>query len=196
MSIYLFPHLVLSRRPQHSSVNHILLPIRNPSLCHHGCQINLIPSIPLMYHPLALRKSSSKLRNHVVALLLVHSNKFLISVLPIFSIIFNKCFYQLSIPNAWKISVTRLLRKPAATKDSHNLSNFRPITLTSCMGKVFTSILKRRVLSYMGTNNYLDTSIQKAFINNIPGCLEHQVKLSWAIQEANLNNNIASQFVG
>ena len=106
------------------------------------------------------------------------------SVLPIFSIIFNKCLYQSSIPNAWKIGVTRLLGKPAATKDSHNLSNFRPITLTSCMGKVFTSILKRRVLSYMGANNYLDTSIQKAFINNIPGCLEHQVKLSWAIQEA------------
>ena len=33
-------------------------------------------------------------------------------------------------------------------------------------------------------NNYLDTNIQKAFVNGIPGCAEHQLKLASAIKEA------------
>ena len=98
--------------------------------------------------------------------------------------IFNHCLYQASIPNIWKVGVTRLLGKPAAKVDPKNPSNFRPITLTPCTGKLFTSILKERLLSYMKSNSYLDTSIQKAFVNNVPGCLEHQVKLFLVIQEA------------
>ena len=40
--------------------------------------------------------------------------------------------------------------------------------------------------------SYLDTSIQKAFVSSMPGCFEHQVKLSCAIQEGRLQqSNIA-----
>ena len=81
-------------------------------------------------------------------------------------------FNQSSIPSSWKVGVTRLLGKPAAKDDSKN------------PGKVFTSILKQRLMSYMIFNNYLDTSIQKAFVNKLPSCLEHQVKLFWIIQKA------------
>lgn len=70
--------------------------------------------------------------------------------------------------------------------DSRNPCNFRPIALTLCIGKLFTAILKKRVLSYVISNAYLNTSIQKAFINAIPGCFEQKTKLSYAIQEARL----------
>ena len=47
------------------------------------------------------------------------------------------------------------------------------------------AVLKRyRWLTYMLQNNYMDTTIQKAFVHGIPGCTEHQFKLATAIQEA------------
>ena len=44
--------------------------------------------------------------------------------------------------------------------------------------------VENRWLSYMLLNGYMDKNIQKAFINGIPGCFEHQAKLATAIQEA------------
>ena len=32
--------------------------------------------------------------------------------------------------------------------------------------------------------SYMDTNIQKAFVNGIPGCAEHQLKLATALQDA------------
>ena len=100
--------------------------------------------------------------------------------------IFNHCLYRSSVPSSWKAAVVILLGKPAAKKDSHNPSNFRPIALTPCIGRLFTAILKNRLLLYVAENGYLNTTVQKAFINSVPGCLEHQVKLSCALQEARL----------
>ena len=106
--------------------------------------------------------------------------------------IFNHCLYRSSVPDSWKAAVVILLGKPAAKNDARNPSNFRPIALTPCIGKLFTAILKNRLLSYVASNGYLDTSIQKAFVSSMPGCFEHQVKLSSAIQEARLQQkNIA-----
>ena len=78
----------------------------------------------------------------------------------------------------------RLIPKVAASEDPLSPSNFHPIALTSCVGKLFTSLLKNRWLSFITTNGYLDTSIQKAFLPGTPGCLEQYQKLSAAITEA------------
>ena len=51
-------------------------------------------------------------------------------------------------------------------------------------GKLFTTILCRRWLSFMLSNKYLDRGIQKAFMPRTPGCIEHHLKLSTVIQNA------------
>ena len=98
--------------------------------------------------------------------------------------LYSMCWEQGLVPRGWKEGVIRLLPKPAAAQDSLSPSNFRPIALTSCVGKIFTTLLKNRWLSFITNNGYLDTSIQKAFLPGMPGCLEHCQKLTAAINEA------------
>ena len=59
-----------------------------------------------------------------------------------------------------------------------------PITLTSCVSKVFTSLVKRRWLAYMVDNGFLNTATQKAFVDDVPGCSEHHLKVLSIIREA------------
>ena len=98
--------------------------------------------------------------------------------------LFNLCWEQGSVPRSWKEGVVRLIAKPAAEADPHNPANFRPIALTSCVGKIYTSILKNRWLGFMVSNGYLDTSTQKAFLPGVPGCVEHYRKLMAMVEDA------------
>ena len=78
----------------------------------------------------------------------------------------------------------KLIPKEGAKINPAEPSNFHPIALTSCVGKVFTSILKNRWLHYMIANQYLDTNTQKAFVKSVPGCTEQYRKLLGAITES------------
>lgn len=78
--------------------------------------------------------------------------------------------------------------KNAATEDPTTPSNFRPIALTPCTGKLFTTILKNRWLEHMLDNGYLNRSIQKAFMTATPGCTEHHTKLTTILSKARRNN--------
>ena len=71
------------------------------------------------------------------------------SLMPALLHIFNKCWSSKCVPQAWKVGVIRLLGKKKAEADPSQPSNFRPIALTSCIGKVFTSVLKQRWMKYM-----------------------------------------------
>ena len=72
----------------------------------------------------------------------------------------------------WKIG------KGSTADDPVNPGNFRPIALTPCISKIFTTPLRNRWLKYMIVNGYLDSSLQKAFMPTVPGCTEHHLKLS------------------
>ena len=106
------------------------------------------------------------------------------SLLPALLHLFNCCWSIQSVPAAWKVGIVHLLGKAKATDDPSNPSHFRPIALTSCVSKVFTSLVKKRWLSYMVDNHFLNTATQKAFINGVPGCSEHHLKLLSILQEA------------
>ena len=106
------------------------------------------------------------------------------ALLPALVDLYNACWQSQAVPLAWKQGVIKLIPKQSAADNPAEPSNFRPIALTSCMGKVFTSILKDRWLHYMISNQYLDTNTQKAFVKNIPGCTEQYHKLLGAVLEA------------
>ena len=90
--------------------------------------------------------------------------------------LYTQCWQTSTIPQAWKTASIRLMAKGSAKDDPSSPSNFRPIALTSCIGKIFTSILKSRWSTYMLENEYLDPSIQKAFMKATPGYTEYHLK--------------------
>ena len=106
------------------------------------------------------------------------------SLLPALLHLYNCCWTTQAIPTAWKVGIVHLLGKKKAADDPTNPSHFRPIALTSCVSKVFTSLVKRRWLSFMVSNNFLNTATQKAFIDGVPGCTEHHLKLLTILREA------------
>lgn len=69
-------------------------------------------------------------------------------------------------------------------KDSKKINQFRIISLLSVEGKIFFSIVARRLTNFLLTNNYIDTSVQKGGIAGVPGCLEHTGVVTQLIREA------------
>ncbi|XP_029688563.1 uncharacterized protein [Takifugu rubripes] len=69
-------------------------------------------------------------------------------------------------------------------EDSKNINQFRTISLLSVEGKVFFSIVSRRLTEFLLKNNYTDTSVQKGGIPGVPGCLEHNGVVTQLIREA------------
>ena len=106
--------------------------------------------------------------------------------------LFNCCWQSATIPTSWKRGVIRLIPKASAKNNPQDPSNFRPIALTSCVGKLITTIMKNRWLAIMISNNYLDTTVQKAFLPGTPGCLEKYEKLSAIIHEAHKHHRSLS----
>ena len=56
---------------------------------------------------------------------------------------------------------------------SRGITNFHPIFLLNVEGKMFFWYLARRITTFLISNNYINTSVQKAGIPGFPGCLEH-----------------------
>ena len=106
------------------------------------------------------------------------------SLIPALVQLFNICWAHATIPEEWKCAAIKLIPKSSAADDATNPANFRPIALTPCIGKIFTSLLRNRWLRYMVANKYLDPSLQKAFMPTVPGCTEHHLKLSSVLAEA------------
>lgn len=67
---------------------------------------------------------------------------------------------------------------------SENIDQFRVISLLSVESKIFFSIVARRLSSFLLSNNYIDTSVQKGGIPGMPGCLEHTGVVTQLIREA------------
>ena len=111
------------------------------------------------------------------------------SLMPALLHLYNTCWANQVTPAEWKVETIQLLGKSKAEQDPSQPSHFRPIALTPCIGKVFSSLLKQRWLSYMLDKHYLDTTTQKAFVDGISGCTEHHLKLLSIIKEARRSTN-------
>ena len=71
--------------------------------------------------------------------------------------------------------------------DPGDPANFRPLALSSCLGKPYHTIKAQRLNSFMVSNKYINPSHQKAFLEGINGCTEHIKVIQEIIQDAKSN---------
>ncbi|XP_052281306.1 uncharacterized protein LOC127878820 [Dreissena polymorpha] len=74
-------------------------------------------------------------------------------------------------------------------KNSKNISQFRTISLLKVEGKIFFAILARRLTTYLTTNGYIDTTVQKGGVPGFSVCVEHTSAISQLIREAKVNKS-------
>ena len=60
----------------------------------------------------------------------------------------------------------------------------RPIACTNTDGKLYWSIMDRRLSAFMKLNGYFQDSLQKGFLADIAGCVEHTFNLNAALKNA------------
>ena len=93
----------------------------------------------------------------------------------------EKAWQSGKVDDEWKVAEGVYIPKE---RDSHSLSQFRPISLLNIEGKVFFSVIASRLAEYVLSNKYVDTSIQKGGVPGVPGCIEHSSMIWEAIQRA------------
>jgi len=91
-----------------------------------------------------------------------------------------------AIPISWRVGETILISK---NDDTSNPVNFRPITLKNSSGNLFMGILAQRCIRFLKDNKYIDTSIQKGFVEKIAGCIEHTEALTEILHDAKKTGN-------
>ena len=97
--------------------------------------------------------------------------------------IIKYCWSHQKFPEEWRYAFTILLYKRESNKDP---ANFRPITLQPVFAKVFSSLIRNRMYTYLVKNKLIETNVQKGFWSEISGCVEHTELLTYIINHARL----------
>ena len=84
-------------------------------------------------------------------------------------------------PTIWCKCILSLIHKGG---DTESPKNFRPIALTSRVGKLLHRILASRLEEFMMANNIINPELQKGFLSGIPGVFEHVLSLNAIIDNA------------
>ena len=63
----------------------------------------------------------------------------------------------------------------------------RPISLGNVQGKVYMSVLAKRLTEFVIQNDYVDTTVQKGGVPKVKGCIEHFGAMWEVIKDAKLN---------
>ena len=93
----------------------------------------------------------------------------------------QKVWKSKCIPVDWAEAYIILLSK---SEDLSLVSEFRPIAITSTVGKIFFSVVSNRLQVFMLKNGYISKEIQKGFLAGVSGCVEHTFALLEAIRDA------------
>ena len=93
--------------------------------------------------------------------------------------LFQKCFNAGLVPSAWTKAIIKPIPK-AADSDPRIPANYRGISLLSCISKMFTSILNKRITNHINANNGL-VEEQNGFRAG-RSCVEHIFCLQSMIQ--------------
>ena len=88
-----------------------------------------------------------------------------------------------SFPRSWSHATVVPIPKP--DKDHTNPTNYRPISLTSCLCKIFEKIINKRLIYYLESNNMLAPT-QSGFRTG-RSTLDHLVRLETYVREGMVN---------
>lgn len=93
--------------------------------------------------------------------------------------IFNIWWYSKKVPEVVKQNRSILL--PKGTENLHDINNWRPLTISSVILRLYTKVLARRATQHIHLNPR-----QRGFID-APGCSENQLLLQRIIKQAKRN---------
>jgi hypothetical protein len=88
--------------------------------------------------------------------------------------LFKRCVREGDVPDTWKQSKTVFLYKKG---DSSDPKNWRPITITSCLYRLFMALNASfiQLKMHKQDNIRVFSNSQKGFVAGVPGCMEHAV---------------------
>ena len=87
--------------------------------------------------------------------------------------IFQSTFKLECIPIQWRIASEAYIPK-VNPPNSSSITDFRPIALLNVEGKLFFSLISKRLEQHIIHNNkFVDVSVQKGCMAKVPGCWEH-----------------------
>ncbi|CAK1545099.1 unnamed protein product [Leptosia nina] len=107
------------------------------------------------------------------------------SIKLIFLNVLNSLWYKKLIPTSWKTQCVIPILKP--DKSPENASSYRPISLSSCLGKIFENMLKTR-LDWYAESNTIIPHIQYGFRKG-RSCADSFISLTNDLKNAK-NNKI------
>ena len=105
------------------------------------------------------------------------------------AVLFNKLVMQQTCPSIWKFGWTVLLHKGGP----RTLPNFRPITLTPTLAKLFHAIVAAWLEKGVIASGIIKTDLQKGFLTGISGAIEHDLVLDetlWQAKHGHKNINM------
>ena len=100
------------------------------------------------------------------------------------SFILNICTEVLrnnTLPAQWTKAAIILIHKKG---DPSLPENFRPIALEPVSLKIFTSLFRNRVFTYLINNQYIESHYQKGFMPGMSGTFEHIAEMSHIINHS------------
>lgn len=88
------------------------------------------------------------------------------------------------LPDEWLVAEGCFIPKE---ENSSSIKQFCTISLLNVEGKIFFGILASRLTSFLLSNKYIDTPVQKGGVPGVPGCIEHTSVISKIIEDAKRN---------
>jgi ribonuclease HI len=94
--------------------------------------------------------------------------------------IYNYIFCQKEFPNQWRIAIVIPIPKPG--KDPRNSTNYRPISLTSCLCKLLEKMVNTRLMWFLERGSHINM-VQSGFRRN-RSTTDHVVAIENHVQNA------------
>lgn len=100
--------------------------------------------------------------------------------------IYNRLWTELYYPPQWNLATVIPIPKPG--KNHTDPTNYRPIALTSCFGKLFEKMINRRLVEYL-ENHKLLTPLQCGF-RKYRSTIDHLIRLDTYIKKSFSENKV------